>query len=369
MVNFLLNKNLIKILAICLFFSAVIFPQQRDETRAVWVTTNYRLDWPSEIDDEESQKEELEEIFENIKAQNLNTIYFQVRNSGKVLFHSVYESFLPFFAGENNNQPNYDPAQYAIDLAHEKGLKIHAWVNMVRCYSRNGYIENIDSSHLINKHPGWVIKHSEGKSISYWLDPGLPEARKYLVNILAEIVSKYNFDGIQYDFIRYPGRNFDDDFSYYAYGEEKDRDDWRRENINKLLDEAQSVIREIKPNIEIGATPIGIYKNGKGYYALQGYHDVYQDSYYWLQNNYVDYLVPQIYWSLNNKPDFTSVAKTWINNSFGKKIILGIGAFKPDVIKDLEKIIYFSQNSSVAGFAIFRYSDIKDLNLNRFIVD
>ena len=83
----------------------------------------------------------------------------------------------------------------------------------------------------------------------------------------------------------------------------------------------------------------------------------------------MDYLVPQIYWSLYNKPDFTSVAKSWINNSYGKKIILGIGAFKPDVIDDLEKIIYFSQNSSVAGFAIFRYSDIKDLNLNRIIVD
>ncbi len=369
MANFLLNKNLIEILVVLIFLPAIIFPQKKDETRAVWVTTNYRLDWPSDIDNEESQKEELEEIFDNIKSQNLNTVYFQIRSSGTVLFQSGFESFSPFFAGENNNQPNYDPAQFAIDLAHEKGLKIHAWVNMVRCYSRNGHKEYIDSNHLINKHPGWIVKHPEGNNISFWLDPGLPEARKYLVNLLVEIAAKYDFDGIQYDFIRYPGKNFEDDFSYNAYGEGKDRDDWRRENINKLLDEAQTAIRHVNPNIEIGATPIGIYKNGRGYYALQGYHDVYQDSYYWLQNNYVDYLVPQIYWSLNNKPDFTSVAKNWINNSYGKKIILGIGAFKPDVIDDLEKIIYFSQNSSVSGFAIFRYSDIKDLNLYRIIVD
>jgi uncharacterized lipoprotein YddW (UPF0748 family) len=367
-INFFKNI-LFKLILIALIFSSLIYPQQTAKTKAVWVTTNYRLDWPTVINNEESQKAELEEIFDNILSQNLNTVYFQIRSSGTVLFKSEHESFAPYFSGENNSSPNYNPAKFAVELAHKKGLKIHAWVNMIRCYSRNGHREYLDANHLINKHPGWIVEYKEGNNLSYWLDPGLPEVRKYLITLISEIITNYDFDGIQFDFIRYPGKYFDDDFSFYAYSEGKNRSDWRRNNINKLLAEANSAIRNIKPEVEIGASPVGIYKNSKGFYALQGYHDVYQDSHYWLQNNLVDYLVPQIYWGLNNNPDFISVAGEWLSNSYGKKIILGIGAFKPEVIKDLEKIISHSQNSNSAGFALFRYGDIKGLKLYRQIDD
>jgi uncharacterized lipoprotein YddW (UPF0748 family) len=334
--------------------------QSDTETRAVWVTTNYRLDWPSSIGNSELQKEELQYIFEDIKAKGFNTVYFQVRSSGTVLFNSNYESIPKYFSSLFDSTQIYDPAQFAIELAHSMDLKIHAWVNMIRCYSRNGYKELLDENHLLKKHPGWVVEHRESDRTTYWLDPGLPETRNYLLKLLEELTTEYNFDGIQYDYIRYPGKNFDDEFSYSAYGNNQNIHTWRRGNINRILTDAKKLIKSIKPNMLIGAAPIGIYKNRFEYYALQGYSDVYQDSFYWLKDDLVDYLVPQVYWGLGGKPNFIDVSSTWLKNSFGKVIILGIGAFKPEVYSDLEEIIEHVQQSSAAGFAIFRYGDIKE---------
>ncbi|MBL1213178.1 MAG: family 10 glycosylhydrolase [Ignavibacteriae bacterium] len=361
MIKFLLSKLTFILFLIVQLLAFNVSAQPDTETRAVWVTTNYRLDWPSSIGNSELQRKELKKIFEDIKAKGFNTVYFQVRSSGTVLFNSKYESIPNYFSDTNNTTLNFDPSKYAIESAREIGLKIHAWVNMIRCYSRNGHKDFLNKNHVIKKHPGWIVEHREGNKTTYWLDPGLPETRKYLLNLVEEITVKYNFDGIQFDYLRYPGKNFDDQFSYSAYGKNQNIHDWRRDNINKILIDAKRVIKRLKPNMLIGAAPIGIYKNGYDYYALQGYSDVYQDSYFWLENDLVDYLVPQIYWGLKGKPNFIDISKTWLRNSFDKNIILGIGAFKPEVYSDLEEIIEQAQKSRAAGFAIFRYGDIKEI--------
>jgi uncharacterized lipoprotein YddW (UPF0748 family) len=356
-------KLLLSLLILFFFFPIKNFCQDKQEIRAVWVTTNYRLDWPSIKNKSESQKNELIEIFENIKSYGLNTIYFQVRSNGTALFNSKYEPYPNYIKVNRYNNPEFDPAEYAVNLADNLGLKIHAWINVMRCFSGNDKNIFTHKRHIINRYPQWVVEYSDGENLSYWLDPGLPEVRSYLIKVIADLVTKYEFDGIHLDFLRYPGKNFNDDFSYNAYGSGENRDDWRRSNINKFLSELKKKIKLIKPELEIGATPVGIYNKSYGVYALQGYRDLYQDSRFWLENNFVDYIVPQIYWAIDNNPGFKTVADDWIKNSFGKDIILGIAAFKNDVKNDLRRIVKYSREIKAAGFSIFRYSDIKDIDL------
>ena len=349
-----------------LMLSQVNNAQIERETRAVWLATNHRLDWPPPTFDAEKQKKSLEEIFDNIKSKNLNTIFFQVRSNGTVLFKSSMEPMSSYITGKLNGRALYDPLEYAVKLAHERGLEIHAWFNCVNIFSgsENSIFNHPD--HISQRKPGWIVEDNRDGVKSFWLDPGLPEVREYISDLIAEAVENYDIDGVHLDYIRYPGKNFDDDFSFGIYGKSLSRDDWRRNNITDLIGLINKKIKEIKPDVKLGAAPIGVYKNQKGMYAWEGFTEVYQDSREWLSKGILDYVAPQIYWGLSDNPRFDIVAKEWINNSFGRSVILGIGAYKDNVKTELEKMIQFSRANNSDGIAFFRYSSIKNYDFKNF---
>ncbi len=354
------------ILLITVLINLTFFAQEKRETRAVWVATNFHLDWPPQTYDGEIQKLELSNIFSDINNKKLNTIYFQVRSNGTVMFNSSFEPFSPYFTGATGIPPNYDPLKLAIKLAHKKGLELHAWVNVMRCFA--GTEREILSSqmHIANKHPDWVIEYTKNGKTSLWLDPGLPAVREYLINLITEIVRNYEVDGIHLDFLRYPGKNFNDDFSYNLYGNGQNKGEWRRNNLTSFMADLFKSVREIKPYIKIGVTPFGIYKNLKNAEGTEGYSSVYQDSREWLRLGYIDYAVPQIYWNINDNPKFDILARDWTTNSFNRNIVLGIAAYKADVKSELSKLIKFSRSIHASGIAFFRYGNIKNYNFKEF---
>ncbi len=346
-----------KRLLILLFFipNLLIQAQTPRETRAVWVSTNFRLDWPSPTFDEEKQKEELKNIFDVIESKNLNTIYFQVRSNGTVLFRSSMELFSPYITGNIGEFGSYDPLEFAIEEAHKRGLEIHAWVNTIRVFSGSNISIKNNPLHISTIHPKWVYEKSDN---SIWLNPGIPEVRDYLVELLNEIVQNYNIDGIQLDFIRYPKSPISDTENYNTYGGDILRPQWRRDNITNLITLLNKRIKQTNPKIKLGVTPIGIYKsipNGRG---MQGYSDVFQDTREWLKLGIIDYAVPQIYWDVKSNPKFDVLSKDWVNNSFGKNIIIGIGAYKTEVFNEIEREINVTRNLNASGVAFFRYKNI-----------
>ncbi|MFA3783748.1 glycoside hydrolase family 10 protein [Melioribacteraceae bacterium 4301-Me] len=352
------------ILLTIIFFSD-LYSQIEKETRAVWVSTNFRLDWPPPTFESNLQKQSLIEILDNIKSKNLNTVYFQVRSNGTLLCKSSFEPLSPYITGKVNGKADYDPLDFAIEQAHIRGLEIHAWVNVVRCFSGKDNFILTDSNHIFKRKPQWVVEYNDSGNISYWLDPGFPEVRDYLSNLITEIVKNYDIDGIQLDFLRYPGKNFNDSFSYNQYGNSEQKDKWRRENITKILESVYEKIKSIKPYVKVGVAPIGIYKNENGYY-FEGYGDVYQDSKAWLQKGIVDYLVPQVYWGINDKPDFAALAKSWVSSSFNRNIIIGIAAYKNNVKEQIDKLIEYCRDIHSNGVSFFRYSNIKEYNFKSF---
>lgn len=353
-----MKKLLLLIISFLSLFSAVRAQIDR-ETRAVWLSTNFRLDWPPPTYEKSKQQQALLEIFDNIEKKNLNTIYFQVRFNSTVLFKSNYEPWSYYLSGEVDGEPSYDPLEFAVTEAHKRGLEIHAWVNAIRCLSGSEKQLQEYDNHLIKIHQNWVHKRYVDDQISYWLDPGLPEVREYLTNVVTEIAAAYDVDGIQLDFIRYPKGGIDDDFSYSIYGEGKAKDEWRRDNITKLIDSVGKGIARINPLIKFGVTPIGIYKNGDTFNGLSGFSTVYQDSHKWLEEELIDYVAPQVYWNFEDNPKFDIVSTDWIKNSHGKNVIIGIASYKEDVYPETYRMIEFTREADAHGIAFFRYSNIK----------
>lgn len=358
-------KIIFRILVLTFLISYSIGAQR--ETRAVWLTTNFNLDWPLKNSTEKEQKTELRNIFKNLKDKNFNTIYFQVRSNGTVLYNSAIEPFSPYLTGEVDVKPNYDPLQYAIELGREFNIEVHAWVNMIRCFSGSddGVLKH--PKHIINTHRNWTVRIMDSKGgISFWLNPSYYQVQDYLVDLLDELATNYDIDGLQLDFLRYPGKTFEDEKYFDSYGFKMSLADWRRNNITNILRKFKARVKPKNPYLKVGVTPIGIRKNLDGATGWEGYHSVFQDTETWLDEGLVDYLAPQIYWDMHSNPKFEILAKDWINKSHGKNIILGLAAYKNDVKPELNDMIELSRKLGAAGIAFFRYRNIENKNNNYF---
>jgi len=355
-----------RFLLITLFIASVISAQVEREVRAVWLTTNFRLDWPPPTLDEQRQMESLREIFRNLKEKNYNTVYFQIRSNGTMLYNSQIEPMTHYFTGRNGAGPSYDPCSLAVSLAREFGLEIHAWVNMIRIYSgaENRVLEN--RNHPYNSRREWVKSWTEEGKTQYWFNPAEPGLGAYFADLFSEIVTKYDFDGIHLDFFRYPGKSFNDDNEFRSSGSTLDKGSWRRENLTRILREINSRVKSIKPYIKVGSAPIGIKRNFGKVKGWEGYNDVYQDSEKWLEEGLLDYIVPQIYWQRGGRYPFDAIAAEWLKNKYGRHIVLGIAAYKDEVFPDIPGMIEFSRRAGSEGVAFFRYSNIKNTVIPAF---
>lgn len=334
--------------------------QTKRETRAVWIAANFRLDWPPPTYNSSEQKEALLKILDNVEKKNLNTIYFQVRYNSTVLFESSYEPWSYYLTGVVGGNPTYDPLDFVIREAHKRGIEVHAWFNMVRCF--NGSEENVfdHPGHIMNTKPEWVRKVTNDGQTSYWLDPGIPEVQDYLSNIVIDLAEKYEIDGIQLDYIRYPSREMNDSETYELFGNSEEIDQWRRDNITAIVRNISRVVNIIDPDIKLGAAPIGVYVNKPGARGMQAYSEIYQESRRWLKEGLLDYLAPQIYWNFEDDPKFNLLVDDWVKESSSRNIVVGIASYKPDVKQETRKMIDYSRSAGAQGVSFFRYSFIED---------
>jgi uncharacterized lipoprotein YddW (UPF0748 family) len=327
------------------------------EVRAVWVATVLGLDWPRSADRDE-QERSLREIVRNLSAAHFNTIYFQVRGRADAMYRSQYEPWSPQLTGVLGKDPGWDPLAVVLEEAHAHSMEVHAWFNTVMVKNGGGPPAQSQPLHLILAHPDWM--HEVGGE--WWLDPGLPDSRQYLVRVAMDIVRHYDIDGFQFDFLRYPAQQFPDQETYRRYGRSMPKDDWRRENINAIAKTFHDSALAVKPKLKIGSSPIGIYQNSPQIRGLQSYAELFQDSRRWLREGWQDYLTPQVYWSLGTSrgdPDVALLLKEWAGNASGRHLYAGIGAYKPAVFPEMPQLIDLSRSAGLEGNSFFRYSNIE----------
>jgi uncharacterized lipoprotein YddW (UPF0748 family) len=355
-----------------IFLGAHLYSQEKPkrEVRAVWLTTVDYLDWPKmEMhNNTELQKKSLLGILENLKKNNINTIFFQVRPRGNTFYKSKYEPWAKELTGELGKDPGWDPLEFILREAHKRGMEVHAWMNMMKVWSNPKLPSQTTPNHIINRKPQWVKMEKN----EWWLDFGIPSCREYMNEVVIEVVKNYDIDGIHFDYLRYPGKNFNDDDSYGIYSRNQKKPDWRRDNITLFLRKVYHEINKIKPGVKIGVAPIGIYKNLPGMTGLSSYDNVYQDTKRWLDEKIIDYIAPQTYWDLEitkHDPGFELCIKEWAKNKNGRQMYPGIFISSDKIKKEVNKQIVTLRQNNSEGFSFYRYSDIENTILLKNILN
>lgn len=298
-------------------------PTPPREFRGVWVATVNNIDWPSKKGlTTAEQKAELRAILDRVAALRLNAVLFQVRPACDALYASRLEPWSEYLCGQMGQSPKpfYDPLEFAVAEAHRRGLELHAWFNPFRA-RHNTATSPIARHHISQSRPGLVVKY--GKQM--WLDPGQREAHDYSLQVIRDVVRRYDIDGVHMDdyFYPYPERtsdkrviNFPDGASwqrYQAAGGRLTRDDWRRDNVNNFIRRLNDAVHAEKWWVRFSVSPFGIWRPGnppqiKGFDA---YADLYADSRKWLASGWLDFFVPQLYWSSKEPEQSFPVLLNW----------------------------------------------------------
>jgi uncharacterized lipoprotein YddW (UPF0748 family) len=302
---------------------ALIPPKVMREFRGAWVASVGNIDWPSKPGlPTEEQKRELIAILNKASEIGLNAIILQVRPACDALYRSAYEPWSEYLTGKMGQGPNpyYDPLDFAVKEAHERGLELHAWFNPFRAGHPSGK-SPLSPKHIGRMHPKFVRVYGT----HLWLDPGEPAVIDYSIHVILDVVHRYDIDGVHLDDYFYPYKEknakgepieFPDDASWRKYkdmGGRLSRPDWRRENVNKFVHRLYTEIKLQKKWVKFGISPFGIWQPGfpaeiKGFNAFD---QLYADSRRWLSNGWVDYFSPQLYWSIQPKEQSYPLLLDW----------------------------------------------------------
>lgn len=301
-------------------------PPVAREFRGAWIATVANIDWPSKPGlSADKQKRELLAHLDLAVGLKLNAIVLQVRPACDALYASKLEPWSEYLTGKMGQppEPNYDPLTFAVEEAHRRGLELHAWFNPYRA-SHPTMEGPISENHVSRMHPELVRLYGE----YLWLDPGEPGSVDHSLAVIMDVVRRYDVDAVHFDDYFYPypindkdGKrvDFPDDASWAKYLESLHgkrplaRDDWRRANVDRLLERLDAEIHQAKPWVKFGVSPFGIYRPGQPP-TIQGfdaYASLYADSLKWLQDGTVDYFSPQLYWPIEQTPQSYPVLLAW----------------------------------------------------------
>ncbi len=318
-------------------------PSPKREFRGVWmhvIGQNYYQNMSPE-----QMKQFLTDALDQFQALRVNAVIFQVRPTADAFYYSKIEPWSKFLTGQQGIEPagRFDPMEFMIEECHKRNMEFHAWLNPYRVTSDgNNYL---CKSHVYFRHPEWFVQYGS----QLYFDPGIPACRKHICNVVKDIVKRYDVDAIHMDDYFYPypiaGEKFPDEISFAVYGEDfKNRADWRRNNVNELIEELNKTIKKAKPWVRFGVSPFGIYRNmkntpdGSGSLTngLQNYDDLYADVKLWVRNGWIDYNIPQIYWEIGHKTaDYETLIRWWSRNNYGAHLYIGQDVAKTVKTSDL----------------------------------
>jgi len=342
------------------------------EFRGVWIATVENIDWPSKpglpVDE---QKQEMIDRLNAHQRQGINEIMFQVRPAADAFYAKSREPWSKWLTGKQGKAPDpaYDPLEFAIKEAHKRGMELHAWFNPYRA-TNDGKFSLLAPSHITRIKPEWFFTYGGIKLFN----PGIPEVRDYIVKVFLDVVDNYDIDGVHLDDYFYPyqidGQHIDDAQTFAAYGAGYDDiRDWRRHNVDTLIEMLSDSIQAHKPRVKFGISPFGIWANtyqnpdGSATHGGSSYYELFADSRKWVKEGWVDYINPQLYWPIDDRnAAFNTLLDWWSNNTYGRHLYIGMAAYRINERKVTrfknpaqmpEQIKYLRRNPRVQGSVYF----------------
>ncbi len=329
---------MLAVLLALLICTAQAQPSPKREFRGVWIASVANIDWPSRQGlSPVTQMEEFRYILDEHQKTGINAVVVQVRPTTDALYRSGKELWSHWLSGKQGQAPNppYDPLAFQIEESHKRGMEFHAWFNPYRA-THDTISANIAKDHITKTRPEWFITYGGKK----YFKPGLPEVRQYIIDVIMDVVRRYDIDAVHFDdyFYPYPTKDpypDDEDFAKYGAGFAS-KADWRRHNVDEVIRVLSENIKKEKPYVKFGISPFGIWRNQsqdprgsdtKG--GINNYDDLYSDVRGWLEKGWIDYNVPQIYFHIGYPvADYAKILDWWTKNSFGKHTYIGVGTYK-----------------------------------------
>ncbi|MBR2615868.1 MAG: family 10 glycosylhydrolase, partial [Clostridia bacterium] len=355
-----------------------------DELRGAYVASVLNINFPSKPGlDENTLKSELDEIVLSSRRAGLDTLFFQVRPTGDALYPSAFFPSSRYLVEKEGDPISFDPLDYLILKAKEYNMDVVAWVNPYRITNfesktRDAALEALCETNPARLHPEWTVFY--GGKLYY--NPAVPEVRDLISDGVREICENYEVRGILYDDYFYPypvkGETFDDGEHYEAYTKSYTAsptlslEDWRRENVNKMVRQSYQTVKAVSSDLSFGISPFGIWKNassdpaGSDTKGSEAYFNIYCDALAWIRGGYVDYVAPQIYWERGNSAaDFATLTRWWSAQVDGTDVKLYIshaaykvGDFKLGADEIAQQIVYSRAFRGVSGNIQYGLADL-----------
>lgn len=269
------------------------------ELRGAWIATVWNINFPSTTGlSAEASAAELDALVQVAADTGLNALFFQIRPEADALYSSELEPWSRYLDGTQGVDPGYDPLAYLIERAHGEAIEVHGWMNPYRAKASES--STAVAPHLSVTYPEYAYDYGG----LVWMDPAAEPVRQRVVDVVGDVITRYDIDGIHFDDYFYPypdGTEFPDHATYDAYvdgGGGLSRDDWRRDNVHQLVREVHEAVVAMRPDVRFGIAPFGIYRPGQpeGITGLDQYAELYADPVVWAEEGWLDYLAPQLYW-------------------------------------------------------------------------
>ncbi len=310
-------------------------------------------------------EEEVKETVRDAKTLGVTHLFVQMRKNADACYMSNYEPHAKEIA------PDFDALACLIKEGHAEGLKIHAWVNACRIWRSDSIPEN--PNHIANLHKDWYNKTVTGEYTSeegVYIDPAIPEARAHLVKVVSDIATHYDIDGLQLDYIRYPGKNwgysdyavekFNKEFGRTGKPEVTDPDwvVWRADQVTKMVREIRTELKAVRPDVVFSVTTIAWGSWNEDFHKTPPYYYCYQDWYRWVREDLIDLNVPMNY-RQEFKPDMAAQFRKWTNAypkwNAGKPVYVGIGSWYNSAA-DAFKQVKYVENSDNDGYVFYMFN-------------
>jgi uncharacterized lipoprotein YddW (UPF0748 family) len=298
------------------------------EFRGAWLHTVYQDGYARRSTAQ--NKAWLRGQLDSLRTAGVNAVVFQVRPQADAFYDSRYEPWSCYLTCDGKApKPYWDPLEFMVGECHARGMELHAWLNPYRVTA--GARQVPPAGHIYHKHPERFLRY-DGK---IYFDPALAANRRHIEKVVADIVERYDVDGIHFDDYFYPypvkGKEFPDGESFRRYGRGMKRDDWRRANVDSLIAGVRRVIDgSRRPWVRFGISPFGIWRNessdprGSATSGLENYDGLYADVLLWARKGWVDYLLPQLYWELEHKAAaYRVLLDWWADNACGRHMYIG----------------------------------------------
>ncbi len=331
-----MQKAFLSVLVLCTLYAGA--QQPMSEFRGVWLATVDNIDWPARGDyNPESQKREYIRQLDMHARNGMNAIIGQVRPAADAFYPSPFEPWSQWLTGAQGKAPIpfYDPLQFMIDEAHKRGFEYHAWCNPYRANYAIGK-SSISPTHISKLYPEWFLQYGG----TLYFDPGNKDAQQWVVNVVRDIVHRYDVDAIHMDDYFYPyriaGKAFPDTASYRKWGHGMDKEEWRRSNCESIILALNRAIKAEKPWVKFGISPFGVWRNQKDdpegsatQAGVTNYDDLYADILLWAEMGWIDYIAPQLYWETGfARADFSVLVDWWSKHTYGRHLYIGQGIYR-----------------------------------------